>query len=400
MNIFNKSFEQINTNDIKNLITQETTEGQNLEFKREVWRRNDEEIKEMLRDISSMTNKYGGYFIIGMDEEPESGKALQLINIENAENERDRIFASCLANINPRIPGLNIKCLSSNNGNIILIYVPGSLMAPHLITFKGLNQFWIRHDRQKSKMTVEEIRDAFLKNFRLTKNVEKFLKERREQLVIDLSEKRCYILSAFPLGIYNEFVDIKDADLREKLKTPPNERHGGWNLKFTNNTVYPSYYGLKISGSNCIRELELHRNGYLEAKIIIDHDHFQIDSALCENKKIAIISGYPIIEYLYSFLKQVRQIKDHLSCHGQYLVCVFLLNIKNHGLRQYKPNTFGYNDNLKPANVWQRNNLEIGPLSFEHIDPKKITKLIGDRIWQSFGYEKEPFFENDKLNLQ
>jgi len=35
MNIFNKSFEQIDIEDIKSLITRGETEGQNLEFKEE-----------------------------------------------------------------------------------------------------------------------------------------------------------------------------------------------------------------------------------------------------------------------------------------------------------------------------------------------------------------------------
>jgi hypothetical protein len=32
-----------------------------------------------------------------------------------------------------------------------------------MVTFKGMNQFWIRHDRQKSPMSIHEIKDICLK---------------------------------------------------------------------------------------------------------------------------------------------------------------------------------------------------------------------------------------------
>lgn len=85
--MFNKIFSNINIDDVKTLIGNGITEGQNIEFKQEVWAKSDEEIREMLRDISAMANAYGGYIVVGMKEDGDSGKALQLLEVLNAEDE-------------------------------------------------------------------------------------------------------------------------------------------------------------------------------------------------------------------------------------------------------------------------------------------------------------------------
>src|SRR4030042_326905 len=81
--------------------------------------------------------------------------------IEDAEAASARITSSCLSNIDERIPGLQIHLVPLSNGkHIIVIRIPKSPRAPHMITFKGLYQFWKRHDRQKSRMSIAEIKEA------------------------------------------------------------------------------------------------------------------------------------------------------------------------------------------------------------------------------------------------
>jgi len=396
MNIFNKTFDLIKFEDVENLITQSITEGQNLEYKKEMWGTNDEGKREMLRDISSFANKFGGYIIIGMEEEPTTGQAKQIVNIQNAEQERDKIISSSLANIQPRIPGLKIKCLNKNNLHIILIFIPNSLLSPHLITFGGLYQFWIRHDRQKSRMTIEEIKEAFLKNNNMMENTKEFMNERREEILQDISSSPFYILSATPLDISREFIDISDMNLRKLLKCPPSSRRNGWNLRFDILDAQPSYFGLKI-GNPLKKSFELHRNGYMEAKMVIAKDTRFIEESIQQGGGvIPIIYSYPMVEYLHSFISQLNQIKEYIGYEGQYLINVSFLNIKNFGLRKLKPGNIMYSMDFK---VWGKVNLEIGPLAFDNINVNKMTKNICDRIWRSFGYENEPFSGNGEFKF-
>ena len=178
--VFNKAFDDIDYSDIQSLIGK-VAERQNIEYKQQVWEHNDKETREMLRDISSMANAFGGYIIVGVRAD-QDGLPIEIINISNAEMERDRIWSSCISCLESRIPGLKIKTISlPERESLIIIFIPRSTRLPHMVTFKGLNQFWIRHDRQKSPMSIEEIREACLRVENLQKNVQDFIKERKDE---------------------------------------------------------------------------------------------------------------------------------------------------------------------------------------------------------------------------
>lgn len=161
INIFRKRFEDVTSEDIQKLFDMQYQESQIVEYKSQMYGRSDSEKKEMLRDISSFANAYGGILIIGIEE--QNKVPINKINIENVEQETDRIEMSCLSNIEPRISGLKCKVISMESGeNIIIVFIPRSFRKPHMINFKDLNQFWIRHQERKLLMSIEEIREACL----------------------------------------------------------------------------------------------------------------------------------------------------------------------------------------------------------------------------------------------
>lgn len=192
-NIFHKSFDNISSSNIKNLIDIKYKERQILEYKREIYGEKDKDKREMLRDISSFANAYGGYLIIGIEE--KNGIPIKIYNINNPDVERDRIEKSCLSNIEPRISRIKCKPIKMESGeNILIVFIPRSLKKPHMINFKNLNQFWIRHNDKKLPMSVEEIRDACLSVENIWKDAGNFLDEREKEL-------RKKIISRGGLGI-------------------------------------------------------------------------------------------------------------------------------------------------------------------------------------------------------
>ena len=250
--------------DIRQLLENHTHESQTLEFKRESYGRSDEDIREMLRDISSMTNAFGGDLLLGVDED-EEGVAIALPGIDRSDEEAARIVSSCLSNIDERIPGLVTQpVLLSNSRQVLLIRVPKSHRGPHMITFKGLNQFWVRHDRQKSRMSIHEIKEACLRNEGAMERLEHFLDQRKIKIRKDLQNSRL-IVSATPVFLTQEIVDIQDSVLRELLRNPPNQRPHRWNMQF-GTVPMPSLYGLILQVPD-FGELELFRNGHLELRI-------------------------------------------------------------------------------------------------------------------------------------
>lgn len=395
MNIFGKSFEQINFEDITSLIQNKVTEDQNLEYKREVWGRNDEGVREMLRDIGSMANAYGGFIILGMEEE-DNGSARTIKSVVDAESEKDRIFQSCIANIQPRLVGLDIRCLKEKDVSIILIYIPTSSRSPHLIV-RGINQFWIRHGSQKSLMSVEEMRESFLKNSSITQNSENFLRERMRKVRKLIGAKPYLMLFALPLSVRENIVDVRDQRLREMLLRPPNSRRGGWNFEFNYVNVTPSLYGLKIDHADEWRGLELHRSGYLECLVDIEKHSMVGDGTIGEaeeKKSIKILSSFPLVEYPHSFFNQLKQTMDYLGYSGEILVSLTLFNIESFYLGKYSDRAL-----FPEFHSWSEKDLEMGPVIFEYIDPEKNTQFIADRLWQAFGFEQAPLFKDGKLSI-
>jgi predicted HTH transcriptional regulator len=159
ISIFSKSVEDVEYSDIEKLVEEKTPESQNLEYKSKIYGRSDNDKKEMLKDIASFANAYGGFIIIGVREENNQGDAAipaEVVGVEQADVERESMYSSCLGNIAPRLTGLKIKVVKKEEKSIIVIWIPRSYNAPHMITYKDFDQFWKRHDRQKSRMSIEE----------------------------------------------------------------------------------------------------------------------------------------------------------------------------------------------------------------------------------------------------
>lgn len=389
-----KKFSEIVFADIEAAVKTGFFEDQNTEFKQVVWDRTDEGIREMLRDVSSLANAYGGVILVGL-EENEDGQATNFHAVSNVGEERDRIFSSCLANLQPRIAGLDIKPIDMGNGQAILaIKVPNSFNL-HQITFKGLYQFWKRHDRQKSRMSVEEIKDAILKNDRGSQDTGKFIQER---LRLRKLEGRIFVISAMPVKSERQLFEISNSQVHDVLRHSDSERHGGWNFNFAHSYARPTLHGLRIvlgDGQAVGKSLDFFRNGYLEGVVTISPDYFYENREL-HNSNGEVVSSplfrnIAIVEYLYSFTKRLNSLLEIIGYEGSYAISVSLSNINGFSLSKYRPSALFA---TREIGTWGENDLDIPIEVFEDLNPERMTKYIADRIWQAFGFEHEPFFEN------
>lgn len=398
---FYKDFDSIGIEDIQWLVNQRVTEGQKLEYKRALYERNDEGTRELLRDVTSIANSSGGYLLFGIDEDQE-GAPTELVGIDSGEDERDRMLSILLTGVDPRMPGLKAKTLTVNNEREVLVFfIPRSHRAPHLITFKGMNQFWIRHDRQKSKMSVDEIRDMFVKTENLIQGVRDFLSTRRSEIIEELKEKPYMVIGALPLfSSAKEIVDVRDGTIRNILVEDPNQRYTGWSFNFEGyGHVHPTLEGLIAYPRNAadLKSLRLHRNGYFETKILID-EHFcregaEVTLSNGQMGKSLILYPYALAEFPVSFFRMLKKIKDYLGVEEDYLAFVSLFNIRDYSLKRHRPQAIGYLEN--EISVWDKSHLEIPALQINLArSADDLAKIFCDRIWQAFSYEGSPMFEN------
>jgi hypothetical protein len=371
-----KALEAITERDLQEMIDQSERESQTLEYKREAYARNDAGIREMLRDIASIANAFGGDLLIGVDEDT-NGAAKEFMRIRNAEEESQRIVSSCLSNIAERIEGLRIHSVLLEDGSFVLVVrIPRSLRAPHMVTFNGLNQFWIRHDRQKSPMSIHEIKDTCLKVEGLMEKLEGFLAKRCQNILKDIGDIPYYIVSITPLFVSSTAIAIDDKALHNLLDNPPSfDKRGEMSIgrgstRFTLHGLLTQYYQQQIF-------FQIFRNGHLEfwlktEKIVERHStHPQLIDA-------------SVSAFAFVFTYIANKVLVHVGLTDPLIVSISFYNIKDYRLLN---------------GVWQDDHLEIDHLPFAALSPVKETaKKCLDRIYQAFGYEAAPDLRSDFLD--
>ncbi|MDD3939695.1 MAG: ATP-binding protein, partial [Patescibacteria group bacterium] len=261
--MFNKNIDNLTFEDVEWLIDNKVTEDQRLEYKREVWGNSEANKKEMLKDIVSMANRYGGYIIIGLDE-GDNNEAVSFSNVPDAEARKDEILSSLFANTQPRLQSIKIKILAKENVTIMAISIPNSFRKPHMITFSGINQFWIRHDRQKMPMSIDEIQGSIINTSNTTKDIQSSFVIQKRIIELQSNNQPSLAIGVSPLPRDNEIIDILESNLRDLLSNGSTERQDGVNFNFSREQARPSYNGLTI-GSNDFRKIDLHRDGYIQA---------------------------------------------------------------------------------------------------------------------------------------
>jgi len=265
---FTHRLDELTEADLRTLVAAGVRESTSLEFKREMYQcRNPEQTREMLRDVSAMANAEGGVLIIGMEEDGQ-GTAQQLIPVPDAEAEANRLISLCLAHISERIPGLRAVRVPVNAGDVIVVRIPRSYRRPHMVTFGGVTDFWIRHDRQKSRMSMAELRTAVLATEDAEMKAERFGESR---IANALQRGAAFMLGATALLLEDGRVSTEDERVAKLLREPPTFRPVvGAALSIPGCEVHPTLRGLASVARN-VQELELFRNGHVEF-LLFAHD--------------------------------------------------------------------------------------------------------------------------------
>ena len=391
---FQKNVTEITERDIAGLITNQVRENLNLEYKEAMYSRGDEDTREMLRDITSIANAQGGHILIGIKEDDQNeGIPTELKGVDEPETVSSRMTSSCLSNIDERIPGLQIHPVPLSNGkHIILIRIPKSPKAPHMVTFKGLNQFWKRHDRQKSRMSAAEIKEACNATEQLMIKMEQFLERRKENVLKNASGKPLYLISTTPYFLGDDLIDIYDQNIRALITHPPDQRTGGRTVECSS-LVMPSLNGL-ISEYTGYKSLEMFRNGHCEFKVNIERPSsgFICNYVDPKSQKGPILRSLNVVEYVVSFLGFYKKVYEYLSIIEPVVISVKLLNIKGYGLYRFRSGE----EDIDPPVIWHDEHLEIPQQAISFFESRdKIAGILCDRIWNAFNYEKAPYFDED-----
>jgi hypothetical protein len=110
------------------------------------------------------------------------------------------------------IPGLRARPLLVTGGAAVVVWIPASYRNPHMVIYKGGTEFWIRHDRQKARMAIGEIRSAITTTEDLAMRAERCIEERRASALSGLKSGACQLfVMATPLRLFHPDNDGADA---------------------------------------------------------------------------------------------------------------------------------------------------------------------------------------------
>lgn len=368
---FGKPLNEVGQGDLETLVQEEVRERQTLEFKRDSYARNDEGTREMLRDISAMANAYGGDILLGV-ETVGDGVASDLVGVPDGELEAQRTISSCLSNIEERIGGVTVWPVPISNGNhVIVIRMPQSMRAPHMVTFKGLNQFWVRHDRQKSPMSVHEIREACLRVEMLTARVTEFLEKRLVGVPAFARGQSTLTVSLTPLLVAREIVDTKNQQLREIIRD--------WSL----NDGYmpaPCITGLEMRRVEGMW-LRLDRNGHLDLWVDLTGD---ID----RYRPFRALAASAVRGYVVGLCALGEGVYEHCGVREPLIAKLDIWNIKGVSVR-------GRNSRRRfpgEPHTWSSEHLNLDPMEIDSLhDPENAARMILQRLAEAFGFDDSSF---------
>jgi hypothetical protein len=382
-----KRLSEITEQDLQRLVDDEVQERDTIEYKSTMYGNSDEDKREMLRDITSMANHRGGYMIIGIEEDKE-GIPVKLVGIDPG-NHVERVTDSCLDNVDKRIIGLEVKDVTLSSGGLaVIVSIPESMTAPHMITYKGLNQFWKRHGRQKEKMTIDEIGEAFEKRLSNLNRLDRFLFTRKAEILESIGEKPYMVISSSPAYLRDEVVfDIHDNNLRAIILSPPAFR--GTSGSINCGQPYPTINGLRADNRDPYWKGQSEQGDYLE---VFRNGYVEYGNLIAPSGLGSHFASKSDTAYIVNFIMFIEQV------YGTYLPMMpLVLNFAIYNANDMWLAVGGQFSEEAKLVKWQGKHLELEKFYIENlaVEAKRLPQRISDRIWQAFHRDSASVFDGE-----
>lgn len=168
--VFGKPISEVTLEDVQRLVENRVPESRSLDYKAELYEASPKGFREFASDVAAFANTDGGLLALGVSErrseggqtsEPEAIVGLSKVTLGTFS----RYEQSLGANLAPRITGVEVKLLeAADQRSVLLVNVPRSWQAPHMVTADSLTRFYYRTGTGREVMDVDQIRIAFRSN--------------------------------------------------------------------------------------------------------------------------------------------------------------------------------------------------------------------------------------------
>ena len=271
MSIDNKPLDAIDESDLLTLIDGQVPEGKSIECKLQLPGQSHDAVRELLADVSSFANAFGGHLIFGMDE--EGGVPVQLPGLTGIDIDqvKQRFENSFRDNIEPRIPGIGIHAVLLQSSNMALIvHIPKSWAPPHVVNYQRHWRFYSRNSAGKYPLDVPELRAVFSLSESLAERIRNFRADRLSQIIsrqtpVQLSQGAAIVLHIIPFNSFDPGARIDVAPLARNptLILPMSTGLGGWNHRYNLDGILS--WQTSPESTSAETYLQVFRNGIIEA---------------------------------------------------------------------------------------------------------------------------------------
>lgn len=373
-----KSFDEINEADIRELIDSGTPERKNIEYKEILPENKYESKKEFLADVSSFANTVGGHLLYGIKEENGIPIALAGISNKDLDGEILRLENLLRDGVQPRIQGVSIKAVNIESANpVLVIRVPQSWSKPHVVNFQGHWRFYARNSAGKYPLDVLELKSAFLSTTALGERIRSFHFDRiskitSDEIPVSLAGKARIILHLLPYSAFESGLPLNFTSIEKDIWSIPLIHSSVSNFRYNlDGLLVFNEKGNGLSGAYT----QLFRNGIIETVSASlfgsSNEDPYIPSVVLERD---VIASFEACTSLYK----------KLSVSVPTVVIVSLVGVRGYKLA-VSQRLDAWHDHI---NRIDRDSLLLPEVIIEDyaVNSATILKPIFDTIWNSAGW--------------
>jgi hypothetical protein len=382
-----KAFQDITKDDIEALVRDQVTEGRSLEYKAALPGNSDGEKKEFLADVSSFANAGGGDILYGVGEAAGAPTAATGVALADPDAEIRRLENILRDGLDPRVPSVQIKEITGfATGSVLLVRIPKSWTAPHMIKFQNSSRFFTRNNAGKYQMDVVELRSAFLLSESVGERVRRFRDERLSRIISNETPVRLpsgakMVLHLVPLT--SATLEIRDAAVgRVRLtdKLPPLGA-SGYSSRY-NLDGFLTHSGSRKSANDADGYCQLFRTGAVES----------VYAALVKpSNNRRFIPSVAYERYVINAASSQLQLLESLQVPLPIVGMLSMLGVAGAELSTHDALNWGEHSPI------DRDVLILPDVLIENYQIKvtQTFRPIFDAVWNASGYERSFNYDND-----
>lgn len=338
MNLFGVPVSSVDASLLDRLVRDRAHEDARLEFKRELPPSTQDGRIELLKDISALANAGGGAIIYGVAEVKGTASAVLGLGGINVDREGLRVEQTLETGVQPRISGIWIQRVTHPSGPVLVIGVPRSLAAPHMVWAESTGQFWSRNNGGKFLMDATQVRQAMLAAGEWERAATVFRDHRVERIRLGTGlpkldpQNAAVVIHVLPLGGPRERADLPSVKPDWQSALYP----GGGSFAQPGFLARPNADGwlvASITGKD-VRHVQVFREGGgVEIRIDLAGAHGR------ENGR-GSFDGADLEFEIMRWVSTAMQWFDAATIEPPYAVLVSLLNVLGLRLMNRNPNTW------------------------------------------------------------